>query len=159
VAEAVEHRRADALWDREGEHLNEPVEYLARAPRVDAAPTVEAEQRIVIASATALELASEELTDARPMGDEAALAEFAPADNEELTLGVDIADAQAARFPCSQPETVAEGEDGVVRRSAIGGSRAAGKSASGLEQSTGLGDVEEERYAPVCLSSAGPDKR
>ncbi len=155
----MKHGRGDALWDREGERPDEPVEHLARATRVHAAPAVEAEQRVVIAPATALELAGQELTDAGPMGDEAALAEFAPADNEELALGVDIADAEATRLPCSQPEAVAQGEDGVVGRSPIGGPRVVGEGSSGLEQPTGLGGVEEERYAPIRLSSAGPDKR
>jgi hypothetical protein len=88
----MKHRRADALWDREGERLDEPVENLARATRVHAAPAVEAEQRVVIAPATALVLTGEELTDTRSVGDEAALAEFAPTNNEEPALGVDIAD-------------------------------------------------------------------
>jgi hypothetical protein len=107
----------------------------------------------------ALELAGEELTHAGPMGDEATLAEFAPTDDEELALGVDVADTQAARLPCSQPEAVAEGEDGLVGRSAIGGPRAVGEGGSGLEQLRGLGGVVEERYAPIRLSSAGPDRR
>jgi hypothetical protein len=93
------------------------------------------------------------------VGDEAALTELASADNEKLSLGVDIADAEAARLPCAQPKAVAEGEDGVIGGSPIGGPRVVGEGSRGREQPTGLGGVEEERYALLRLSPARPDKR
>ncbi len=159
VPEAMKHRRGDTLWDREGERLDQPMEHLARGRRVHAALEVEAEQRLVITPATVLEMAGEKPTHAGAMGDETALSELAATNYEELALDVHITDAEAARLPRSQPEAVAEGEEGVVGRSAIRSPRIVGEGSSGLEQSTGLVGVEEEGYPPIGFSSAGPYKR
>ena len=74
VPQAVKTGRGDAVGDREGELGDEPVERLARGARVHAASAVEAEERVLTSPAAALGLAGEELAEARPVGDEAALA-------------------------------------------------------------------------------------
>ena len=74
MAEAVKNGRRDTVRDREGEFGDEPVERLARAARVHAAPAVKSEQRGAGASGAALGQTCEELTDARPAGDQAGLA-------------------------------------------------------------------------------------
>lgn len=151
--------RRDAVGDREGQLDDESVESLARAAGVHAAPTVEAEQRCAgfwrTAGPSVLELAVEELADARPVRDEAALAELAAPYDEELPVGVDVAEAEAARLPGSEPEAVAEGKDGVVGRAATGGPRIVGKGRGRLEQLTDLGGVEEEGQALSRLPSPG----
>ena len=86
------------------------MEGLAGGARVHAASAVEAEQRPVFRPAAALDVAGDELGDARAVGDEAALAELAAAHDEDAPLGVDVADAEPACLPGAQPEAVAESE-------------------------------------------------
>ena len=89
-------------------------------------------------AAAALDVAGQQLADARPVRDEAALAELAAAHDDELAVGVDVADAKAARFAGSQPEAVAEGEDGVMDRSAAHASRVVAQRSGGIQQPAGL---------------------
>ena len=86
---------------------------------MDASSPVEAEQRIVGVSATALDLACEKVADARAVWNETALSKFAATHNEQLTIELDVADKKAARLTGSQPEAVAEGEDGVIGGAAV----------------------------------------
>lgn len=151
--------RTDAVGDREREFDDETVERLACAARMHAAPTVEAEQRVVTGASTALDLADEERADARPVRNEAALAELTAPYDEELALRVDVAEPEPARFPSSQAESVAEGEDGVVGRRATSCPWVVRKSGRGDEQLTSLRDVEEEGQTQIGLSSPGPVQR
>ncbi len=98
----------------------------------------------------------EELADARAVGDEAALAELAAAHDQQLAVVVDVADAQAAGFAGSQPEPVAEREDGVVGGAAALAPRVVGQGSGGVEQPAGLNDVEDERQALVGLAAGEP---
>ena len=81
----------------------------------------------VAPSARRSTLRGEELADARPVRDEAALAELAAAHDEQLPARVDVAEAQAARLTGAQPEAVAEREDRVVGRPAADGPRVVGQ--------------------------------
>ena len=92
-----------------------------------------------------MELVGQEFADPRPVRHEAALAEFAAPHEEKLAAGVDVAQAQAARLPGSQPEAVAQSEDRVIGRAAAGGPGVVAQRCGGLEQLTGLGGVEQER--------------
>lgn len=93
---------------------------------------------------SAFELDGEELPDARPMRDQAALAELATSHDQELSVDVDVVQAKVARLPGSEPEAVAEAKDGVVGPAAAGGPRVVGKGRGRFEQPPGLADVEEE---------------
>ena len=57
------------------------------------------------------------------MRDEAGLAELAAAHDEEISLRVDVTEAQPAGLPGAQSQPVAEGEDGAVGRSSLPGPR------------------------------------
>ncbi len=138
-------RWGNTVRDTESQLGHQPVEYLARAARMSAASAVEAEQRILIRSVTALDLAGEQFADARPVRNQAAFSELAAAHRQELSPSVNVADAEAARFPRAQSQSVAEGEDGVVGRPAADGPRVVGKCCGGLQQPAGQADVEEER--------------
>jgi hypothetical protein len=94
----VEHGRGDPFWDREVELGDEAVEDLACAARVHPPPAVEAEQWAVSFPATPFDLTGEELADTRAVRDEAALSELASANDEQLSVLVDVADQQAARL-------------------------------------------------------------
>src|SRR5680860_1116257 len=111
VPQAVQVGRRDAVRDRERQLEDEPVECQARGAGMHAAPTVEGEQRCVRFSCTldasAFDLTGEEIADARPVGDQTALAELATTHDQELPVGVDVAEAEAARLPGSQPQAVA----------------------------------------------------
>ena len=139
------------------------MERLARAAGVHAAPTVEAEQRCV-GFGRALDRSrstcrASSCADARSVRDKAVLAELAAPHDEQLPVGVDVAEAQPARLSGAQPKAVAESEDGVVGRPAADGPRVVGKRRGCLEQLTGLGGVEQERQAPRRLPSPGPAQR
>jgi hypothetical protein len=105
VPQAVKPGRCDAVGDGEGQLGNEPVEDLACGAGVHAAAMVETEQRRIgccgSLGSSALDLGGEEFADARPVRDEAALAELAAAHDEQLPVGVHVAEAQAARLPGS----------------------------------------------------------
>jgi hypothetical protein len=77
VTQGVQSGRGDAVWDRESQLGGETVERLACAARVHAVLAVETEQRVVTRATAPLDLAGEEFADARPVGDQAALAELA----------------------------------------------------------------------------------
>ena len=129
------------------------MEDLARATRIDTSSAVEAEQRVIGAPAAALDLACEKVADERAVWNEAALSKFAATHNEQLTIDVDVADQKAARLTGSQPEAVAEGEDGVIGGAAVSCSRVVRKRRGGLEQPSRLHGVEKERQALIGLSA------
>ena len=117
VAQRVQPWGGDAGGDREVELHGESMEHLAWRHRVNAPGAVEAEQRIpagTCSAATPHDVAGQQFTDARPVRDEAALAELAARTTMSLTFGVDIVDAKPTRLPGSQTEAVAESEDAVM---------------------------------------------
>jgi hypothetical protein len=107
----------------------------------------------------AFDLAGEQLPDARPVGHETALAELATPHDEQLPVGVDIAEAKATRLPGTQTEAIAEGEDGVVGRPAASRPWIIGEGGRRVEQLTSQGGVEQERQAPIGLPSMSPVQR
>lgn len=159
VAQGMEVWRAHTVGDRKSELDDETVERLACGARVHRTPAVEAEQRVVLLRATALDVASEELADTRPVRNEAVLAELPTPYDEELALRVHVADAESARLPGPQAEAVAEAEDRVVGRPTAGRPRVVGKSGGGVEQLTNLSSVEEEGQALFRLPSLGLAQR
>src|SRR6266542_6889085 len=122
---------------------------------MDAAAAVKAEQRVPVTGAAAFDLAGQEFADAWPVRNQAALAELAAAHRQELPPGVDVADAKTACFPGAQAQPVAEGEDGVVDRSAPNSPRIVGEGCGGFQQPAGLADVEQERQTHIRLVSPG----
>jgi len=87
------------------------------------------------------------------MRNQAALAELAASHDQQLPVGVDVTEAEAAHLSGSQPEPVAEHEDGVVGRPAAGGSRVVGQGRGRREQPAGLDGVEQEGQALSGLPS------
>src|SRR5438067_2314705 len=125
MTQAMRAGRRGALGNRERQVGGEAAERFAHTARVDAAPAVESEQRRTrfgsIFLASALEVEGQHLPDERSEGNEAALAELATMDDEELPVCINIVQVQAAGLPDPEPETVAEGEDGMVGRAPAGG--------------------------------------
>ena len=72
---------------------------------------------------------------------------------------IDVADAQAACFPGAQPESVAQGEDGVVGLAPAPCPRVVGQGRRGIEQQAGLGGVEQEGRPPVGFPPPGRAQR
>lgn len=64
--------------------------------RVDAAPSVEAEQWIGWIGRTVVQTTGQQLADAGAVRNKAALAELPASNGDELTVGVDITDLQVA---------------------------------------------------------------
>ena len=130
----MQPRRRNAVGDREIEFGHQAVEHLAGGARVHAPAPVEAEQRRVVVRArrllATLELLGDQLADARPVRDEAALAELAAHHDEQLRSRVDVAEAQPAGLTGPQPEPVAEGEDRPVGRAPLGCAGLSGKAAA-----------------------------
>jgi hypothetical protein len=152
-------RRSDAFRDGERQLVDELAEVQARAGGVHAALTVEGEQRRIgragASCSSTVELASQELTDARPMRNQTTLAELAAPHDQQLPVGVDVTEPEAADLSGSQSEAVAEGEDGVVGRPATSGSRVVGQGRGRLDQLAGLGGVEQERQSLGGLPAPG----
>src|SRR5450756_2003387 len=101
MAQIMEPRRCDSLGDSEPEPRDEMVERLAGGTRMHAATPIEGEERGVgrkcrVGGSAPLELLPQERAHARPVGDEPALAELAAADDEEVALDLDVADAEPA---------------------------------------------------------------
>ena len=94
-----------------------------------------------------------------PWGTRRALAELAATHDQELPVDVDVAEAEGARLPGSEPEAVAERKDAVVGRSASGGPGVVGKCRGRLEQLAGVGGVEEEGQPLVGFPSPDPVQR
>jgi hypothetical protein len=159
VTEGVETRWRGAGGDRDGQFGDKTMEGLAGSTRVDAGSTVEAEQRDVAGPVAAIDMVGEQLSDTRPVGDEATLAELSTSHDEQLPVGVDIAEAKATCLPGPQTEAITEGEDSVVSRATASRTWIVGQGCGSVEQLTGLGDVEEERQALICLPSMSPAQR
>src|SRR6266542_3018560 len=126
------------------------MEGLAGGAGMDAAVTVEAEQRRIgpgsrAAGRAAPGLLCDEPGDARPVRDEAALAEFSAAHDEQAPTGVDVAKAQSACLAGAQSEPVTQGEDGAVDRAPLPGPGVVWQRGRGLQQPARMGGVEQER--------------
>ena len=134
----MQPRRGDAVGDREVE-LEAPADgtsgwrvpgcTLRRPSKVNSGPSVPADRP----SVPVLDLAGEQFADARPVRDEAALAELAAAHDQQAAVDIDVVEAQPARLAGAQPQAVAESEDGAVGRAApsargLSGSAAAASS-------------------------------
>src|SRR5205814_8069124 len=102
VPKAVQRRRGNPVGDGQVEGCDEAVEDRGGGAGSDAAAPVEAEQRSVgpgrAGGRAALGVLLDQLGDARPVRDEAALAELAAGDHEQATAGVDVAEAKPARL-------------------------------------------------------------
>ena len=85
----------------------ELAEGLAGGASANAARTVEGKQRLGIDDRTiavsTLQLLLEQRGDPRSVRNETALAELAGAHHQQITLAVDVAQAQSARFTDAQP--------------------------------------------------------
>ena len=77
-----------------------------------------------------------------------------PTDDEQLRVGVDIAETQPAGLPGPQPKPIAKGEDRVIGRPALGRSSVVGQGSRCIKQQAGLAGVEQERHARRGRSSA-----
>ena len=119
-------------WCRE--HARAPVEGEQRRLRVE--PPV---------GGAALELLVEQLADPGAVRDQAALAELAALDDQQLAFAVEIAEAQRACLTAAQSQPVAEREDRAIRRAALRGVRAIRQRAGRVEQPACLAGVEDER--------------
>ena len=94
------------------------MERVGSGPRMDVARAVEREQRrrVVVRAVVAatLDVVAEERGDPRAVGNEPALAELAAAHDQQIAIGVDVAEPQSADLAAAQPESVAEREDRPV---------------------------------------------
>ena len=107
VAQAVQPRRRNTVGHRQLKRADELAEGLAGGASANAARTVEGKQRLGIddrpIAVSTLQLLLKQRGDPRSVRNETALAELAGADHQQVTLGVDVAQAQSARFPDAQP--------------------------------------------------------
>ena len=104
------------------------MEHLTGGAGMHAPAPVEAEQRrVVVRTAPSARrratLLGDQLADPGTVRDEPGLAELAATHYEEISLRVDITEAQPADLTGAQPQPVAEGEDGPVGRAPLPGSR------------------------------------
>jgi hypothetical protein len=149
VTKAVQRGRPDSVRRGQAERAGQLVEDRAGRARVDAVAPVEGEQRRLVAGRSLFTaagcLAGDEFGDARPVRDKPALAELAAMHDQQGPLLVKVTQAQPARFPGPQAQSVAEGEDRPVGAATAACPGVVGQSRRGLQQQPGQRDVEQER--------------
>ena len=84
---------------------------------------------------------------------EPALAEFRPADDEHVAVEFDIGAPQPTHLADAKAESIEQGKDGVVGRSAMPSPGLIGEPGGDLQQAPRRRDVEQIRQAPVGHST------
>jgi hypothetical protein len=126
------------------------MEYLAGGARMNAAVAVEAEQwcrgvRLRIGGEPPLDLSADQLGDARPVRNKAALAKLAASHHQQVAVTINIAQAQPTYLTSAQAQSLAKTKDDAIRRTTLSGSRVIRKCSRRSQQAASLDDVENER--------------
>lgn len=138
VAQAVQPWCGHSGGRREPQRACQLSERSAGGLPGDARVPVEGEQRRVVikppASGATLELLVDQRAYPWAVRDQAALAELAALDDQQLAAAINVADAQRARLTAAQSKPVAEREDRAIARPAVRGARAIRERAGGIQQ-------------------------
>jgi hypothetical protein len=134
------------------------MEYLTGGAGMKAAAAIETEQwccgvRLRIGGEPPLDLSADQLGDARPVRNKAALPKLAASHHQQVAVTINIAQAQPTDLTSAQAQAVAETKDDAIRGTALSGSRVIRKCSRRSQQATSLDDVENERDAAGGYSS------
>jgi hypothetical protein len=118
MPQIVQAWRRDSVGNGESEGPDQRMEDLASGARMNAAATVEGEQRcggvgFWKGDAAPFDLGAHQFSDAGAVGHEAALAELAASHHQQVAISINIAQAEAADLSGAQTEPIAETEDGI----------------------------------------------
>lgn len=149
VTQVMEARSRDAGWDGQFQPWHEVVKRLADRPGMNRATAREGEHRRIWRRAgDQREILAKHHPQSGTERHAPALAEFRPADDEHVAVEVDIGAPQAAHLADAKAESIEQGKDGVVGRSAMPSPGLIGERGGDLQQAPRRRGVEQIRQAP-----------